>query len=230
VIRCQRHSPALSVAALHGAGDWSFAKRPPRLGADRAPDRREPEAELERLVRAAAPTRRVLCALAARAVEVRSWSRLGFARAGDQMRERQGISARSLQELARLHRFLAEAPGVDAAFQAGRIGWTAARALARLGSIDDETLWLRRTKALSLPGPGASGAPGARGVRGADAEPGPGRGRAAAGSPSGGLYAARAREVAARPRAGAPRGGRVPPELGVCGGGGGRGERRGAPR
>jgi hypothetical protein len=48
------------------------------------------EAELARLVRAAAPTRRVMCALAARAVEIRSGSRLGFARTRDQARERHG--------------------------------------------------------------------------------------------------------------------------------------------
>ncbi|MEN8183955.1 MAG: hypothetical protein ABFS46_15620, partial [Myxococcota bacterium] len=150
------------------AGDWMFAEHPPGFDACSAPDTLvleargtiaartsssvdDPEAELARHVRAAAPTRRVLCALAARAIESRSWSRLGFARAGDQTRERQGISARSLQELARVHRVLAEARSVDAAFQTGRIGWTAARALARLGRIEDQALWLGRAKALALP-------------------------------------------------------------------------------
>jgi len=155
VIRCKPHPrrPSPSVAGVEG--DWLFAVRAPRLDASEALARRTsgraPEAELERLLRAEAPTRRVLCALAARALEIRSWSRLGFARASDQTRERQGISSRSLQELARVHRVLNEAPRVDAAFQTGQIGWTAVRALARLGSIGDEALWLGRAKALPLP-------------------------------------------------------------------------------
>jgi len=110
----------------------------------------EVEHELARLVRAGAPTRRTLCALAARAVEIRSASRLGFARTSDQARERHGVSARSLQELARVHRALAESPALEAAFQSGSLGWTALRALARLGRIEDEALWVRRATVLPL--------------------------------------------------------------------------------
>jgi hypothetical protein len=162
-------SPGSSREASLGAlGDWVFAprtrlaalapRRPalpeeagPRIARSGWPAVGEVEAELARLVRAAAPTRRVLCALAARALEIRSGSQLGFARIRDQARERHGISARSLQELARVHRVLAQAPAVDAAFQAGSLGWTALRSLARLERIEDPGLWIRRAKRLPLP-------------------------------------------------------------------------------
>lgn len=161
-------TPEERASVVPVAGDWVLAPRHP--GCPRRQDQRDPggserwaralrgesataaEAELTRCVRAAAPTRRVLCALASRALDMESWSRLGFARCGDQARERQGVSARSLQELARVHRVLESAPRVDAAFRAGRIGWTAARALARLGRIDDEAEWLERARTLSLSG------------------------------------------------------------------------------
>jgi len=146
-------------------GDWIFASRNPlasirpalpgeagrRIAPSGPPAARDIEAELARLVRASAPTRRVLCALAARAIEIRSGSRLGFARTSDQARERHGISARSLQEFARVHRVLTQAPALDAALQAGSLGWTAVRSLARLERIEDEALWIRRVKVLPLP-------------------------------------------------------------------------------
>jgi len=131
-----------TLRSFSGAADRTIASSATRVeGIER---------ELVRRVRAGAPTRRVLCALAARAIDIRSAARLGFARTRDQARERHGISARSLQELARVHRVLAQAPALDAAFQAGRLGWTALRSLARLERIEAEALWIGRATALPL--------------------------------------------------------------------------------
>jgi len=114
----------------------------------RAASAGEIETELARLVRAGAPTRRVLCALAARAAALRSASRLGFARRSDEARERHGLSARSLQELARVHRVLARTPALDRAFLGGTIGWAGLRALARLERLEDPSHWLRLAEVL----------------------------------------------------------------------------------
>jgi HNH endonuclease len=166
--RTPRAAAAGAQAEPSLVDDWIFARRHLRPGGRGATTHRaslprvaiasreldpppDPEAALARGVREAAPLRRVLCALAGRVLETQSWSRLGFARARDYATERAGVSLRSLQELARVGRLLEAAPGIEAAFQAGGIGWTRLRALARLGRIEDEALWLGRAKALSLP-------------------------------------------------------------------------------
>jgi hypothetical protein len=54
-----------------------------------------------------------MAALAARWVESRGYERLCYARLGDHARERLGVSARQLQELARVHRALRELPATE---------------------------------------------------------------------------------------------------------------------
>jgi len=120
-------------AAGGAVSDWVFASRwgaEPRrhLGRSRA---RGGDRELVRCVRGAAGTRLGLCAISARLSEQRSWEALGFVRASDYCDERPGVSTRSLQEMARVHRVLAGAPDLEAAFLAGRLGWTRLRELAR---------------------------------------------------------------------------------------------------
>ncbi len=54
-----------------------------------------------------------------------------LARASDYAAERAGVSARELRDLARVDAALGELPAVEAAFLAGRVGWTQVRALCR---------------------------------------------------------------------------------------------------
>ena len=61
-------------------------------------------------VRARGPLRRVLAALAERFVACRGWEPLGFARLGDWARERAGLSARQVQDLARTGALLERLP------------------------------------------------------------------------------------------------------------------------
>jgi hypothetical protein len=86
--------------------------------------------------------RRVLAALASRFVAERGWERLGFARSGDWARERLGLSARSLQDLARVDAHLARLPAVEAALVAGALSWTKLRLVARVAAPEDEARWL----------------------------------------------------------------------------------------
>jgi hypothetical protein len=94
------------------------------------------------LVLARGPLRRVLAALAGRFVAARGWERLGFARSGDWARERLGLSARSLQDLARVDAQLARLPAVEAALVAGALSWTKVRLVARVATPEDEARWL----------------------------------------------------------------------------------------
>jgi len=156
-------------ARLALGGDWIFANQPapPKgcLDGHRKRTGREPQSSgaargraapvewepaLMRRLREAAPTRRVLCAIASRVVESRCAARLGYARARDYATERAGLSLRALQEMARVHDVLARAPQIEAAFVSGRLGWTRLRALSRLDRIEDEALWLGRAKALTV--------------------------------------------------------------------------------
>ncbi len=102
----------------------------------------DPEGRLRELARAGAPLRRVVAALAGRVVAKKSWQRLGYARLGDYARERLGLSARSLQEFARVDAALAELPGLEAALVSGRLPWSKVRVLARFVCAGDEDRWI----------------------------------------------------------------------------------------
>jgi len=100
------------------------------------------EARAVALVRSQAPLRRVLARLAGRLVATRGWERIGFARPADYARERLGLAARQLQELARVDARFEALPVIEAAFVSGVLTWTKARLLCRIATPGDEARWV----------------------------------------------------------------------------------------
>jgi hypothetical protein len=113
------------------------------------------DARLVALARGGAPLRRALARVAGELVRRRAWEPLGFARVGDYARERPGLSARELYELAHVDAALAKLPAIDAALTEGRLGWTKARLLCRVATPGDEGRWLAAAATLSAAGPAA---------------------------------------------------------------------------
>jgi len=109
------------------------------------------EERLARLAAAVGPLRRVLAAIAARLVATRAYERLCYARLGDYAREQPGISARQLQELARVHAALERLPALEHALVANALPWSKVRAVARVATAEDEHAWVARARALSIP-------------------------------------------------------------------------------
>jgi hypothetical protein len=107
------------------------------------------DARLVVLSRTAAPLRRALARIASRLVKTQSWAPLGFARPADYARERPGLSARELHDLAHVDAALAALPAIDAALASGRLGWTKARLLCRVATPADEARWLELAERLS---------------------------------------------------------------------------------
>lgn len=111
------------------------------------------QSQLRTLARARGPARRLLAALAARMVAIRGWERIGYARLGDYARERLGLAARSIHDLAHVHDALGTLPAAEAAMVEGRLTWTKVRLLARAASAGDEAVWVafaERTTAAAL--------------------------------------------------------------------------------
>ncbi len=102
----------------------------------------EVERRLAALARARGPLRRALAAVARRIVESSAHEKLGFARLRDFAMERVGLSARSLQDLARVDGALARLPGLEAALVGGWLSWTKVRLLARVATPEDEEAWV----------------------------------------------------------------------------------------
>jgi hypothetical protein len=119
------------------------------------------DTRLVALARSHAPLRRALAAIAGRLVFIRAWERLGFARLRDYAVERAGLSARQVQDLARMDAAFAELPRCEAAFFAGSLSWTKARLIARVATPEDEAHWLAAAQRMTA---GAL----AREVRGVD--------------------------------------------------------------
>ena len=92
----------------------------------------------------------MLAAIAARLLETRGWERLCYARLGDYARERAGISARQLQDLARTHRALARLPALERALLANALPWSKVRLIARVASAADEEAWIARARAAPI--------------------------------------------------------------------------------
>jgi hypothetical protein len=107
---------------------------------------RTPEDRLAQLAASVGPLRRVLAAIAARLVATKAWERLCYARLSDYARERPGCSARQLQELARVHRALAELPALERALLANELPWSKVRLVARVATPDDLEVWLERAR------------------------------------------------------------------------------------
>ena len=111
-------------------------------GDPRPTDRAGADARLVALVHSHAPLRVALARLAARLVATRAWEPLGFARLADYARERVGLSARQLQDLAHVSDALAGLPRVEAAVLAGVLSWSKARLLCRVARAEDEAAWV----------------------------------------------------------------------------------------
>jgi hypothetical protein len=101
-------------------------------------------------VRSRGPLRRVLAALAERFVAMRGWEPLGFARAGDWARERVGLSARQIQDLARTGAALSRLPSASAALVSGALPWSKVRLVCRVATPADERVWVSRAHAISV--------------------------------------------------------------------------------
>jgi hypothetical protein len=119
-------------------------------------DAREPDGleELDRrlaaLCREQGPLRAVLASIAWHLVDRRAWERLGYARLCDYAVERLGLSARSVQSLARVGRAFYGRPALEQALVSGRLGWTKVRLLAGLPAAEeDEARWIARAERVS---------------------------------------------------------------------------------
>jgi hypothetical protein len=109
-------------------------------------DRLPAEERLARLAGALGPLRRVLAAVAERLVATRAYERLCYARLGDYARERAGVSARQLQELARVHRALVALPALERALVANELPWSKVRLLARVARAPAVDAWIARAR------------------------------------------------------------------------------------
>ena len=113
-----------------------------RRTVDRDLRARQLDGYLRRLARQEAVCRRVLGRLARTFLAGRYHNRLAFARLGDWTRERLGLSARQVQDLARVAERLESLPAIAAAFAAGDLSWTQTRLLATAATPDSEGEWL----------------------------------------------------------------------------------------
>jgi len=100
--------------------------------------------------RTRAPLRFALARIAARLIATRAWERLGFARLADYARERTGLSARQLQDLAHTSVRLEALPAIEAALAAGRLGWSQARLVARVAKPEDEQRWITLARSVRV--------------------------------------------------------------------------------
>jgi hypothetical protein len=107
--------------------------------ADAAPD---PELRLAELARSRAPLRRALARIAGRFVVTRASDRLGFARLGDWARERVGLSARQIQDLARVDEKFGALPRIEAGFVRGDLTWSKTRLLVGVARAEDADRWV----------------------------------------------------------------------------------------
>jgi len=96
------------------------------------------------------PLRCVLATLAGRFVAVRGWEPLGYARLGDWARERVGLSARTLQDLARVDAQLAALSAAEAALGSGALPWSKVRLVARVATPADERRWLALAQRIAV--------------------------------------------------------------------------------
>lgn len=113
--------------------------------------KREPaESRLALLSSAAGPLRRTLATLAARLLDTRAYEPLCYARISDYARERLGLSARQLHDLAHVHRALASLAVLERALLANTLPWSKVRLVARVATAADEEVWIARARALPI--------------------------------------------------------------------------------
>jgi hypothetical protein len=92
----------------------------------------------------------VLAALAGRFQALRGGERIGYARAGDHGRERLGLSARELADLARVDTALRTLPRLEAALVSGELPWTKVRLVARAARPDEGERWIAFARRVSV--------------------------------------------------------------------------------
>jgi len=142
-----RHGCASSDGSASRSNELS---QDSRCGVGSNEPSREPfEDQLARLAASVGPVRRVLAAIAARMLDVRGWERLGYVRLGDYARERPGVSARQLQDLACVHRRLGELPLLECALVENTLPWSKVRLVARVADAGSEAAWIARAGAVS---------------------------------------------------------------------------------
>jgi hypothetical protein len=105
---------------------------------------------LRRLGRQEALCRWVLGRLAAVFLRLKGHQGLGFARLGDYTRERLGLGAREVQELARVATRLDALPPLARAFESGALSWAHVRLLTRIATSDDATAWVEIASGLTV--------------------------------------------------------------------------------
>jgi hypothetical protein len=110
----------------------------------------DPELRLAELARSRAPLRRALAQIAGRFVATRASDRLGFARLGDWARERVGLSARQIQDLARVDERLGALPRIEAAFVRGDLTWSKTRLLVSVVRAEDEDRWVAHAMGVTV--------------------------------------------------------------------------------
>ena len=143
----RRTEPAWSPSVPHPAGPQPEV---PQLAWEADATSADPaehiEDRLAQLAGALGPLRRVLAAIAERLIATKAPERLCYARLGDYARERLGLSARQLQELARVHRALAGLPALERGLVANELPWSKVRLLARVATEEDEEAWIARAR------------------------------------------------------------------------------------
>jgi hypothetical protein len=105
---------------------------------------------LRRLGRQEALCRGIVGRLAAVFLRLKGHQRLGFARLGDYTRERLGLGAREVQELARVATRLDSLPALAAAFETGVLSWAHVRLLTRMATPDNAAAWVERAAGLTV--------------------------------------------------------------------------------
>src|SRR5262245_48437888 len=108
------------------------------------------ERRLAELAAAAGPLRRVLATLAVRLLDGPGYEPLCYARLGDYARERLGLSARQVQELARVGRALGGLPQLERALVENDLPWSTIRRLVLVATAEDEGVWIAIAHALSV--------------------------------------------------------------------------------
>jgi len=107
------------------------------------------EERLACLAASAGSLRRVLASIAARLLGTRAYERLCYARLVDYATERPGVSARQLQELARVHRVLEDLPLLERALVANALPWSKVRLVARVATVESVADWIARARQAS---------------------------------------------------------------------------------
>jgi hypothetical protein len=96
------------------------------------------------------PLRRALAPIAQRLIDSRAPARVCYSRLSDYARERPGISARQLQELARVHLALLALPALERALIDNELPWSKVRLIARVACAEDERSWVSRARGVSV--------------------------------------------------------------------------------